>query len=93
MAVHGQGNRTVAGERLRRLGVDSASCQVADERMPQCVEIRNTPSLISVRNAGHRQVRPQQGTSPAGRDAEGRSVWKFRCQEWLKRFRKCWSQG
>ena len=46
VAVHRQRDGRVSRQRLRRLGVDAAGRQVADERVPQGVEVCHTAGIV-----------------------------------------------
>jgi hypothetical protein len=51
VAVHRQADAAVPGQRLRRLRVDSAGRKVADERVPQGVEVGHALPIVAMGDA------------------------------------------
>jgi hypothetical protein len=85
VAVHRQGNGAVPGQRLRRLGMNATGCQVADERVPQRVEVGHAAGVVPVRDTSCLQIGPQQSARPSTRNVEHRGGGVLRRQEWPQR--------
>ncbi len=62
--IHRQRDRAMPGQRLRLFWMHAGAGQVAEELMPQRVEVEHAAGRIDVRHAGSFQVQPQHRRRP-----------------------------